>query len=281
MTGNAARDVRTIAEQAIASAVMTWVAPAACSESLSISYCVRTMIVVSGAANRIVRVASSVALASLMLKTTSCAFLQPSSSSTSLCVTSPSTTRSPAALAARTLSGVRVDRNIGDPRGFNRATDLPAGQAISGDDHVVSVRFVNVDASRLRAQKPVQPRNARCAAGQTGSRRDSHGGEQHGQDDRHQEVVGERDPQELGPGCSVQKHKRELSHLAQRRRRQDADAQRQSQEQGSSEDDRELTHEDRTEKPDSRYQILEHIGNIQQHTHGNERKNWKGPRGPE
>ena len=64
--GSAARDVRTIAEQAMASAVMTWVAPAARSESLSISYCARTMMIVSGAAARIVRVASSVALASLM-----------------------------------------------------------------------------------------------------------------------------------------------------------------------------------------------------------------------
>ena len=105
MIGSAARDVRTIAEQAMASAVMTWVAPAARSESLSISYCARTMMVVSGAAARIVRVASSVALASLMLKTTRRAFLQLSSSSTSLCVTSPSTARSPAAFAARTLSG--------------------------------------------------------------------------------------------------------------------------------------------------------------------------------
>ena len=68
--GSAARDVRTIAEQAMASAVMTWVAPAARSESLSISYCARTMMVVSGAAARIVRVASSVASASLILKTT-------------------------------------------------------------------------------------------------------------------------------------------------------------------------------------------------------------------
>ena len=66
MIGSAARDVRTIAEQAMASAVMTWVAPTARSESLSISYCARTMMIVSGATARIVRVASSVALASLM-----------------------------------------------------------------------------------------------------------------------------------------------------------------------------------------------------------------------
>ena len=57
-----------------------------------------------------------------------------------------------------------------------------------------------------------------------GSGGDSHGSEQHGQDDRHQEIVGERGPQELGPGRRVQEHKRELSHLAQRGRRQDTDA---------------------------------------------------------
>ena len=79
------------------------------------------------------------------------------------------------ARAARTLSGFVSIGQVVEAGGPDGAADLASGQSVAGDDHVVGVRFVLLDAGRLRAQEPVQPRDARRAAGQVGAERHEQG----------------------------------------------------------------------------------------------------------
>ena len=86
---------------------------------------------------------------------------------------------------------VYIDNDRGDPCVPDSPANFPPRQAISGNDYVTAVRFVNIDAGRLRVQHPIQPRDAGRAESQLRTEcRMTYGRKQHGKNDRQQEIVG-------------------------------------------------------------------------------------------
>ena len=75
-------------------------------------------------------------------------------------------------------------------------------------------RLGQLDAGGLGIQEAVQPRHVRRTTDQAGTERHGQRRQQHGQDDGHQQIVGQGGAEEVESGCGVQEHEGEFADLA-------------------------------------------------------------------